>query len=49
MLGEKCARAHAEAFTWVEITLLKTFKGSDFESHIFRNMLGKILPDRSPV
>ncbi len=30
-------------------TLLKTFKGSDFQSHIFRNILGKILPDCSPV
>ena len=29
--------------------LFKTFKGSDFQSHIFRNILGKILPDCSPV
>ncbi len=32
-----------------ETTLLKTFKGSDLQSHIFRNILGKILPDCSPV
>ncbi len=30
-------------------TLLKTFKESDFQSHIFRNILEKILPDCSPV
>ncbi len=32
-----------------QYTLLKTFKGSDFQSHIFRNILGKVLPDCSPV
>ncbi len=30
-------------------TLLKIFKGSDFQRHIFGNILGKILPDCSPV
>ena len=30
-------------------TLLKTFKGPDFQSHIFSNTLGKILPDCSSV
>ena len=30
-------------------TLLKIFKGSYFQSHIFGNILGKILPDCSPV
>ncbi len=30
-------------------TLLKIFKGLDFQSHTFGNVLGKILPDCSPV
>ncbi len=30
-------------------TLLKIFKRSDFQSHTFGNILGKILPDCSPV
>ncbi len=30
-------------------TLLKIFNEADFQSHIFRNILGKILPDGSLV
>ncbi len=31
-------------------TLLKIFKGADFKAiYIYRNTLGKILPDSSPV
>ncbi len=29
----------------ISYTLIKIFKGEDFQSHIFRNILGKILPD----
>ena len=35
--------------THIHDTLLKIFKGSDFQSHIFGNILGKILPDCSPI